>query len=47
MRQGLAGAGLRAVSGCPAGEARITLGFSLKARFVIHAVGPKGAAGSR
>jgi O-acetyl-ADP-ribose deacetylase (regulator of RNase III) len=28
------------VSGCPTGEARITLGFSLKARFVIHAVGP-------
>ena len=28
------------VGGCPTGEARITPGFSLKARFVIHAVGP-------
>lgn len=25
---------------CPTGEARITPGFSLKARYVIHAVGP-------
>ena len=25
---------------CPTGEARITSGFRLKARFVIHAVGP-------
>lgn len=25
---------------CPAGEARITPGFGLRARFVIHAVGP-------
>jgi O-acetyl-ADP-ribose deacetylase len=25
---------------CPTGEARITPGFNLKARFVIHAVGP-------
>ena len=25
---------------CPTGEARITPGFRLKARFVIHAVGP-------
>src|SRR5262249_464895 len=25
---------------CPTGEARITPGFFLKARFVIHAVGP-------
>src|SRR5262245_46191631 len=28
------------VGGCPTGDARITLGFRLKARFVIHAVGP-------
>jgi O-acetyl-ADP-ribose deacetylase (regulator of RNase III) len=28
------------VDGCPTGEARITPGFRLKARFVIHAVGP-------
>ena len=26
--------------GCPTGEARITPGFKLKARYVIHAVGP-------
>ena len=26
--------------GCPTGEARITPGFRLKARYVIHAVGP-------
>src|SRR5512134_3771039 len=26
--------------GCPTGEARITPGFRLGARFVIHAVGP-------
>lgn len=30
----------RALGGCPAGEARITLGFKLPARFVIHTVGP-------
>ena len=33
---------------CPTGEARLTPGFGLKARFVIHAVGPVwggGAAG--
>ncbi|ALK08008.1 O-acetyl-ADP-ribose deacetylase [Blastochloris viridis] len=30
----------RALGGCPTGEARITPGFRLRARFVIHAVGP-------
>jgi O-acetyl-ADP-ribose deacetylase (regulator of RNase III) len=30
----------RALGGCPTGEARITPGFRLPARFVIHAVGP-------
>jgi O-acetyl-ADP-ribose deacetylase (regulator of RNase III) len=30
----------RKVGGCPTGEARITPGFDLKARHVIHAVGP-------
>jgi O-acetyl-ADP-ribose deacetylase (regulator of RNase III) len=30
----------RTIGGCPAGEARITPGFALPARFVIHAVGP-------
>lgn len=39
-----AGPGLAAacerVAPCPTGEARITPGFDLRARFVIHAVGP-------
>ena len=30
----------RALGGCPTGEARITPGFSLPARWVIHTVGP-------
>lgn len=29
-----------ALAPCPAGEARITPGFALRARFVVHAVGP-------
>ena len=29
-----------AIGGCPVGDARITPGFDLKARWVIHAVGP-------
>lgn len=32
--------GCRALGGCPTGEARITPGFNLPARFVIHTVGP-------
>ncbi|MBU6422162.1 MAG: macro domain-containing protein, partial [Gammaproteobacteria bacterium] len=28
------------LGGCPTGEARITPGFRLKAKWVIHAVGP-------
>ena len=28
------------LEGCPTGEARLTAGFQLPARFVIHAVGP-------
>ncbi|MDO9254210.1 MAG: O-acetyl-ADP-ribose deacetylase [Bacteroidales bacterium] len=28
------------LNGCPTGEAKITDGFNLKARFVIHTVGP-------
>jgi O-acetyl-ADP-ribose deacetylase (regulator of RNase III) len=35
----LLAAGL-ALGGCPTGEARITPGFRLRARHVIHAVGP-------
>jgi len=30
----------RKIGGCPTGEARITAGYSLAARFVIHTVGP-------
>jgi O-acetyl-ADP-ribose deacetylase (regulator of RNase III) len=30
----------RLLGGCPTGEARITKGFKLRARFIIHTVGP-------
>jgi O-acetyl-ADP-ribose deacetylase (regulator of RNase III) len=30
----------RKIGGCPTGEARITSGYNLSARFVIHTVGP-------
>jgi O-acetyl-ADP-ribose deacetylase len=33
-------AACRKFGGCPTGQARITPGFQLKARWVIHAVGP-------
>ena len=41
-------AACRTLGGCPTGEARITPGFRLPARWVVHAVGPVwrgGAAG--
>lgn len=37
----------RAIGGCPVGEARITPGFRLPARHVIHAVGPIWQGGGR
>lgn len=36
----------RKIGGCPTGEARITPGFDLPAKFVIHAVGPVWQGGS-
>jgi O-acetyl-ADP-ribose deacetylase (regulator of RNase III) len=36
----------RALGGCATGDAKITAGFRLKARFVIHAVGPVWRGGS-
>ncbi|HWB43698.1 MAG TPA: O-acetyl-ADP-ribose deacetylase [Gemmatimonadales bacterium] len=36
-----------AIGGCPTGEARLTPGFRLPARFVIHAVGPVWHGGGR
>ena len=35
----------RKLGGCPTGEARITPGFDLPARWVIHAVGPRWGEG--
>jgi O-acetyl-ADP-ribose deacetylase (regulator of RNase III) len=43
-------AACRKIGGCPTGEARITPGFRLKAKYVVHAVGPiwdGGAHGER
>ncbi len=37
----------RAVGGCPTGEVRITPGFNLPARYVIHAVGPVWQGGTK
>lgn len=34
------GPACQAIGGCPTGEARITAGFDLSARYIIHAVGP-------
>ncbi len=41
----LAGA-CAAIGGCPTGDARLTPGFGLPARFVIHAVGPVWSGGA-
>src|SRR4051812_1820068 len=37
----------RRIGGCPTGEARITPGFRLRARHVIHTVGPVWGGGTR
>ena len=37
----------RAIGGCPTGEARITDGFDLSARYIIHAVGPRWRDGTK
>lgn len=37
----------RELGGCPTGEAKITPGFNLPARYVIHAVGPVWHGGDR
>lgn len=37
----------RVLGGCPTGEAKITRGYNLPARFVIHAVGPVWSGGKR
>ncbi len=37
----------RRLGGCPTGEARLTGGHRLKARSIIHAVGPVGSGGRR
>src|SRR5262245_1268545 len=37
----------RTLGGCPTGEARITKGYHLPAKFVIHTVGPVWSGGER
>ena len=37
----------RSLGGCPTGEARITRGYRLPARYVIHTVGPVWSGGRR
>lgn len=37
----------RALGGCPTGEAKLTEGFELPARFIIHTVGPVWMEGAR
>ena len=37
----------RTIGGCPTGEARITEGFDLPARSIVHAVGPRWKDGTK
>ena len=37
----------RALGGCPTGEARLTRGYALPARFVVHTVGPVWRGGTK
>lgn len=37
----------KAIGGCPTGEARITPGFNLPSRYVVHTVGPVWHGGDR
>ena len=37
----------RGIGGCPTGEARVTAGYRLPARYVIHTVGPVWHGGNR
>jgi len=37
----------RGIGGCPTGEARITQGYRLPAKYVIHTVGPVWSGGNR